>query len=103
MITIPNNERSMTLILGHILNFSDALCNFYSTLNNHHCFNLHVGNDNDNRSDDFIYPNGTRALEASASEEEIYQWGLTWMTTAETTLFVYRMCPLLSLFQKLIV
>ena len=51
---------------------------------------LTLGNDNGNVDDDFAYPNGTQALNSTATEEEIYPWGLTWITTNKTSIFVYR-------------
>ncbi|XP_067950366.1 uncharacterized protein [Watersipora subatra] len=47
-----------------------------------------MGNFNGDSSDDFLYPNGS-TLNSSSTEEEIYPWGLSWMTNSSNSLFSY--------------
>ncbi|XP_059159686.1 G surface protein, allelic form 168-like [Physella acuta] len=48
-----------------------------------------LGNFNDDKSDEFIFPNGTQ-LSNSSSERAIYAYGLTWaITSAADSLFFY--------------
>ena len=79
-ITIISFHESMFIVISESnLNLTDEL----------NCKFMIIGNFNGDKEDEFTFPNGTVLFNSSATEEEVYPWGLSWMTTPETSLFTY--------------